>query len=90
MTTSDEARVAAIEALGLTYGLDPADVETQITDVGGDDLLELDSKLAEFVIAAIEVALGKTLPTPADLEKDNIRSLGALLRSLAPLLSAAS
>ena len=39
---------------------------------------------------AIEVALCKTLPTPADLGKDNIRSLGALLRSLAPLLSAAA
>ena len=90
MTATHEARVAAVEALGVTHGLDPADVETQIVDVGGDDLLELDSKLAEFVIAAIEVALCKTLPTPADLGKDNIRSLGALLRSLAPLLSAAA
>lgn len=90
MTSIDDGRAAAIEAIAITYGLDTADVETEIAAAGGDDLLELDSKLAEFVIAAIEVALGKTLPTPADLGKENIQSLGVLLRRLAPLLSAAS
>lgn len=90
MTGIDDARTAAIEAIAITYGLATLDVETEIAAAGGDELLELDSKLAEFVIAAIEVALGKTLPTPADLGKENIQSLGVLLRNLAPLLSAAS
>lgn len=90
MTAIDDARVAAVEAIAITYGLDATEVEAQIAAGGGDDLLELDSKLAEFVIAAIEVTLGKTLPTPADLGKENIQSLGVLLHSLAPLLSAAS
>lgn len=90
MTLIDDARNAAVGAVAITYGLDITEAEAQIAALGGDDLLELDSKFAEFVIAAIEVALGQTLPTPADLGKDNIRSLGVLLRALAPLLTAAS
>jgi len=90
MAAIDEARQAAVAALAITYGIDVAAVEAIIAARGGDDLLELDSKLAEFVIAAMEVALGKTLPTPSDLGRDSIGSLGVLLRALAPLLSAAS
>ena len=90
MTATEVARRTAVEALGITHGIDPSAVEATIATVGGDDLLELDSKTAEFIIAAIEVALGKTLPTPADLGRSNIGTLGVLLRALAPRLSAAS
>jgi hypothetical protein len=90
MTATQEARQAAVEALAITHGIDSSAVEAAIATAGGDELLELDSKTAEFIIAAIEVALGKTLPTPADLGRSNIGTLGVLLRALAPRLSAAS
>ena len=90
MTATQVARQAAVEALGITHGIDPLVVEAAIVTVGGDELFELDSKTAEFIIAGIEVALGKTLPTPADLGRSNIGTLGVLLRALAPRLSAAS
>lgn len=89
-TVHERARTAAVEALATTHGIDAADAEAAIASLGGDDLLELDSKTAEFVIASIEVALGVTLPTPADLGRDHIQNLGVLLLALAPRLSAAS
>jgi len=90
MIATADARQAAVEALAITHGLDVAATEAAIAAAGGDDLLELDSKTAEFLIAAIEVRLGQTLPTPADLGRTNIATLGVLLRALAPRLSAAS
>jgi hypothetical protein len=90
MTAVADARQAAVEALAITHGLDVSDTELAIAAAGGDELLELDSKTAEFLIAAIELRLGKTLPTPADLGRAQIRTFGILLRALAPLLSAAS
>ena len=90
MTAVAEARQAAVEALAITHGLDLSAAEAAIAAAGGDEMLELDSKTAEFLIAAIELHLGKTLPTPADLGRANIRTLVVLLRALAPLLSAVS
>jgi hypothetical protein len=90
MTAAEQAREAAVEALAITHGLDVAGAEAAIAAAGGDFLLELDSKTAEFLIAAIEIRLGKTLPTPADLGRVSIATLGILLEVLAPLLSAPS
>ncbi|MGH3630162.1 MAG: hypothetical protein ACRDRL_22315, partial [Sciscionella sp.] len=63
-------------------------VEAAIAAVGGDNLFELDSKKAEWVVAHVEHALGVTtpLPKPADLQRDQFATLGALVEAIAHAL----
>lgn len=63
-------------------------VEAAITAVGGDDAFELDSKQAEWMVAHVEHALGvlTPLPKPADLQRDQFATLGALLDAIAHAL----
>ena len=48
-------------------------------DALGDAAYELDSKKAEVVIAALEVVLGRQLPGPAALRRDQFNTIAALL-----------
>lgn len=79
MADHDQLRDCMVAALGITYDLTIQEIEEGIADRGGDYMLELDSKLAEFLLVAAESVAGHALPCPADLEPDQYASLGALL-----------
>jgi hypothetical protein len=63
-------------------------VEAVITGAGGDNALELESRQAEWIVAHVEHALGDTkpLPKPADLQRNQFATLGALLEAIASAL----
>lgn len=81
-----EVRDALIEALANVDGDDPADTDRAVAAVG-DDRYELDSKVAECVIAEVGEMFGVELPAPADLPKQQFASVGALLDLLYRRLS---
>lgn len=76
-----EIREALIEALANVDGDDPADTDRAVTALG-DDRYELDSKVAECVIAEVGEVFGVELPAPADLRAHQYASVGALLDML--------
>jgi hypothetical protein len=64
-------------------------VEAAIAAVGGDNAFELDSKMAEWVVAYVEYAFDVTtpLPKPADLQRDQFATLAALIEAIARALN---
>jgi hypothetical protein len=83
-------RDAVVAGLAEANGVSSADVEDAIAASGGDNRLELDSKTAEWIIAHVELVLGATLPTPADLGRDEIATVGALTTAIADALRVAN
>lgn len=81
-----EVREALIDALANVDGDDPADTERQVALVG-DDGYDLDSKVAECVIAEVGEVFGVELPAPADLRTYQFASVAALLDLLHERLS---
>lgn len=81
--TIEAVRAAAVNALADADGLTPAEVLAVLTELGDDSLLELDSKKAEVMIAAMEEVFGRELPAPADLEREQFASVGALVALVA-------
>jgi acyl carrier protein len=73
-----EVRNALIAALANVDGDDPAETERRVSALGDADY-ELDSKVAECVIAEVGEAFGVELPAPADLRAHQYASVGALL-----------
>lgn len=87
--TRGEIREALIAALANVEGVDPAEAEAAVAAAGGDFLYELDSKVAECVIAEIGQAFGVTLAGPADLPADQYATVEALLDLLEHQLASA-
>jgi hypothetical protein len=79
-------RDAVVAGLAEANGVSSADVEAAIAANGGDDLLELDSKTAEWIIAFAELAFGATLPTPVELGREQIATVAALTAAIADAL----
>jgi hypothetical protein len=77
MTDRDAVRSAMVDALCEVYGRD--EVEAALADQPDDYLRELDSKTAEYLLVAAEVVVGRQLPTPAELGRDQFASLGLLI-----------
>jgi hypothetical protein len=73
----DEVRAAMIAALCEVY--DPEEVEANLAAEPDDYLRELDSKTAEYLLVAAESVVGRKLPTPSDLGRDQFASLGVLI-----------
>ena len=65
------------ETLLSSFGQD--EVEDAMAAQPDDYLLELDSKTAEYLLVAAEVVVGRELPTPADLGREQYASLGLLI-----------
>lgn len=86
MTDRDAIRDAVIVGLAEANGLATADVEATITVNGGDDLLELDSKTAEWIIAYAERVFGTDLPTPVELGREQIATVATLIAAIADTL----
>jgi len=89
MLSQLEVREALVEVLSRIEGYDSAVIEAAIVSRGGDDQYELDSKVAESVIAGLEVLLGVHLPGPADLNRRQFATIGALIRLVLPVAMAA-
>jgi acyl carrier protein len=83
-------RAAVVAGLAEANGVSSTDAESAITASGGDNRLELDSKTAEWIIAHVELVLGATLPTPADLGREQIATVGALTTAIADALRVAT
>ncbi len=77
MADRDEVRAAMVAALCEVY--DPDEVEADLAAQPDDYLRELDSKTAEYLLVAAERVVGRTLPTPADLGREQFASLGVLI-----------
>ncbi|MEW5813086.1 MAG: hypothetical protein AB1925_27005 [Actinomycetota bacterium] len=77
MTDRDEVRAAMVAALCEVF--DPDEVEANLATEPDDYLRELDSKTAEYLLVAAERVVGRRLPTPADLGRDQIATLGVLI-----------
>lgn len=77
--TTPIIRDALIQALANVEGVDPAEIEEAIGDLGGDQMYELQSKTAEAVLAEVGEALGFTPVGPADLMPEQFATLGALV-----------
>lgn len=77
--TRREIREVLIEALAEIYDMDPAEVDDHVAAGGGDAMLELDSKVAECVIAVASVRFQITATGPADLAPEQYATLEALL-----------
>jgi hypothetical protein len=82
-----EIREALIAAIADVEGVDDAAVELELAAVGGDALYELESKVAECVIAALGEGFGITLAGPADLRPDQYATIESLLDLLEAELS---
>lgn|GEM_PF-3998261 len=82
-----EIRASLIAAIADVEGVDEAAVELELTAVGGDAMFELDSKVAECVIAALGEEFGVTLAGPADLQPDEYATVESLLDLLEAELS---
>jgi len=72
-----EVRQALIEALANVEGVTPVEIETAVGDAGGDNLYELDSKMAECLIGPL-IAKWGPLPGPADLEPEQYATIESL------------
>ena len=79
MASYDDVRECMIAALGVTHGLTAEEIDAELTDLGDDYLLELDSKTAEFLLVAAETVVGHRLSCPADLGQEQYASLGILI-----------
>lgn len=77
MADRHTVRSAMIEALYEVYGQE--EVDSALADPDGDYLRELESKTAEYLLVAAEVVVGRQLPTPAELGRDQYSSLGLLI-----------
>jgi hypothetical protein len=76
----DEASVRdlMVRTIADIKGLNPTEVSASI-DAVGDFHFELSSKFAEALLAGLEAAIGHALPAPADLQKSEFATMGALL-----------
>jgi len=88
--THSEIREALIAALANVEGVDVEELEQGVAANGGDSLYELDSKVAECVIAEVGEAFGVPLVGPADLPPDQYATIEALLDLLQGSLAATS
>lgn len=77
MAGRDVVRSAMVDALYEVYGRD--EVDRSLTEQSDDYLRELDSKTAEYLLVAAEIVVGRELPTPAELGRDQYASLGLLI-----------
>lgn len=77
MADRDAVRSAMIDALYEVYGQE--EVDSVLAEPGDDYLRELDSKTAEYLLVAAEVIVGRQLPTPAELGRDQCSTLGLLI-----------
>ncbi len=77
--TRSEIRDVLIDALAEVDGLDPGIVNGEVAARGGDAFFELDSKVAECVLAVASVKFGIKPTGPADLEPEEYATLEALL-----------
>jgi hypothetical protein len=78
-TTREEIRAALLKAVANVEGVDVGEIEDAVDGLGGDERYELDSKTAEAVLAEVGEALGFHPVGPADLDKHQYATLGALL-----------
>lgn len=88
--TRAEIREALIAALANVEGVCAEEIEAAAESAGGDALYELDSKVAECVIAEVGEAFSVTLGGPADLLPEQYATLEALLDMLQDQISAAA
>lgn len=87
--TEQRVRDALIKALANVEGVDDADIEDAISELGGDQMYELQSKTAEAVLAEVGEALGFTPVGPADLQPEQYATLDALVDLAVAALDAA-
>jgi hypothetical protein len=83
MTTTATRRETVRDALldGLAMCSSEEEVAAAVAAVP-DNMFELDSKTAEFVLVHVEGVLGIDLPTPADLGREQFATLGALIDAI--------
>ena len=84
--TGIATRSAIIQGLAEAEGLDVTVIELEIDQSGGDANFHIDSKLAEVVIAFVEVLYGCELPLPADLKRDQYATLEAIVNLVSPAI----
>jgi hypothetical protein len=89
VTDRTAIRDAVVVGLAELYGVSPAEAEEVIDGTGGDDMLELDSKMAEWIIAHAEKEFGATLPTPVELGREQFATVAALTAAIADALGVA-
>lgn len=77
--TRHTVREALIRALANVEGVDDVEIEDAVTDRGGDQMYELQSKTAEAVLAEVGEAFGFTPVGPADLKPEQYADLDALV-----------
>lgn len=77
--TRQTVRDGLIEALANVEGVDDVEIEDAVTDLGGDQMYELQSKTAEAVLAEVGEAFGFTPVGPADLQPEQYATLDALV-----------
>jgi hypothetical protein len=77
MADRDAVRSAMIDALCEVLGRD--EVEESLGRETDDYLRELDSKTAEYLLVAAESVVGRRLPTPAELGREQFATLGLLI-----------
>lgn len=77
MADRDEVRSAMVASLCESFGED--EVTNAMAAQPDDYLLELDSKTAEYLLVAAEIVVGRQLPTPANLGREQFASLGLLI-----------
>lgn len=87
--TRQGVRDVLIESLANVEGVDAAEIEDVITDLGGDQMYELQSKAAEAVLAEVGEALEFTPVGPADLQPEQYATLDALVDLVDAALRAA-
>jgi acyl carrier protein len=86
VTDRKAVRDAVIVGVAQVHGVSPADAEDVVNATGGDDLLELDSKTAEWIIAHAEKEFGATLPTPVEMGREQFATVAALVAAIADAL----
>jgi len=86
MATAAAVREALIRAIAETRASSVPEIEQSIRDAGGDDAVTIKSKFAEAVIARLETMFSRQLPAPADLDRTQFATIGALLFLLTPIL----
>ena len=79
-------RASIILGLADAEGLDAGEIEEAVALAGGDAGYQLDSKMAEAVIAYVEDLYGCELPSPADLRKDQFATLEAIVTLISPAI----
>ncbi len=79
VTMRDAVRGSLLEGLAECYA--PDEIAAALKAYG-DYQLELDSKEAEYAIVYVETVLGVSLPAPADLDREQFATLGALVDAI--------